>query len=68
MISLRAGEGHQAADMTCQRQQKTSRNPWNRRFRRSWAFEIRCGTPDQASAPVRQGNRDEPRSTVTPKR
>ena len=67
MNDLRAGGGRQAPDMACQRQQRTSRHFRDRQVRAGRAFKIRCATPDQAPAAVRQGNDDEARAAGTGK-
>jgi hypothetical protein len=65
MSGLRDVGGDQTANVACQRQQRASRDPRNRQLRLRRALKIRQGTPDQASAPIRQGNGDEARATDT---
>ncbi len=67
MGDLRAGGSHQAADVACQRQQRTGGHPRHGQLCRNRALKIRCGAPDQAPAPVWQGNGDEPRAAGTGK-
>ncbi len=62
MNDLRAGGGRQAPDMARQRQQRTGRHLWNRQVHAGRAFKIRCATPDQPPAAIRQGNGDETRA------
>jgi hypothetical protein len=64
-----AANSQQTANLACQWQQGTSRNPRCRRHGRlTGPFEIRCRAPDHATASVRQGDRDELRAAATAER